>query len=72
MAREQKKVNEDLVLVNEAARNEWASRVINTLLSESENGNMTMPAGYTTTGISIQRNYDDTGWNINFQIREAK
>jgi len=71
MAREQQK-REDLVLVDEAARNQWASRVINTLLLETEKGNMTVPYGYITSGISIQRNHDDTGWNINFQIRETR
>lgn len=67
-----KKNEEALVLVNEAAHNEWASRVINTLLIESNNGNMTMPQGYETAGISIQRNFENTGWNVNFQIREKK
>lgn len=72
MQRAEDKKKEDLVLVEEAARNEWASRVINTLLVESNNGNMTMPVGYMTNGISIQRNFEDNGWNINFQIRETK
>ncbi len=70
MAKEQKR-QEDLMLVNEAARNQWASIIINTLLSETENGNMTMPEGYVAAGVSIRRNYDDTGWDINFQIRET-
>ena len=50
----------------------WASRVINTLLTETEKGNLSLPKGYVAHGVSIQRNMDDTGWSINFQIREVK
>jgi hypothetical protein len=72
MVRNEEKQKEELLLVSAAARNEWASRVINTLLVESKNGNMTMPVAYKVNGISIQRNFDSTGWNINFQIKEEQ
>lgn len=65
---------EDLKLqeVYNTAEQEWASRVINTLLVETQNGEMTIPNGFTMKGISINRTYTGDGWSISFHIQEKK
>lgn len=54
-----------------AAEQEWASRVINTLLTESQNGELSMPEGFTMHGISITRNKTNNGWAIGFHVLET-
>lgn len=53
------------------AEQRWASRVINVLLTEAENGELSIPAGFTMHGISIARNSAGNGWAIGFHILEA-
>lgn len=58
--------------VYETAEQQWASRVINTLLIESQTGQLTLPRDFTLNGISITRNKTDNGWAVGFHILETK
>ena len=62
----------DLQIIYDTAEQQWASRVINTLLREAENGELATPEKYKMNGISITRNRTDDGWIIRFHILEKK
>ena len=62
----------DLQMIYDAAEQQWASRVINTLLAEAENGELATPERFKLNGISITRNRTDDGWTIRFHILEKK
>lgn len=66
------KENLQLQEVYDRAEQEWASRVINTLLTESQNGALSIPEGFTMHGISITRNKTNDGWAVGFHILEKK
>lgn len=74
MAKEtvQQLLNNDLQMIYAAAEQQWASRVINTLLAEAENGELATPEKFKMNGISITRNRTDDGWTIRFHILEKK
>ncbi len=63
--------NLELQEVYETAEQQWASRVINTLLVESQKGELTLPRYFTLNGISITRNKTDNGWAVGFHILET-
>lgn len=64
--------NNDLQMVYDTAEQQWASRVINTLLTEAENGDLATPDQFKLHGISMTRNRSDNGWTIGFHILDRK
>jgi len=73
MARETAAQKEsDLQIIYDTAEQQWASRVINTLLTEAENGELAIPEKFKMNGISMTRNRTDDGWTIRFHILEHK
>ena len=62
----------DLQMVYDTAEQQWASRVINVLLTEAENGNLATPEQFKMHGISMTRNRSNNGWTIGFHILEKK
>lgn len=53
------------------AEQQWASRVINTLLTEAQNGELSIPEGFTMHGISMTKTRSGNGWTIGFHVLET-
>jgi len=61
----------DLQVVYDTAEQQWASRVINTLLTEAQNGELVIPEGFTMHGISMTKTRSGNGWTIGFHVLET-
>ena len=56
--------------VYNTAESNWASKVINTLLTEAQDAGMNIPEDLTLYGVSMRRSQKDDGWDIGFHIRK--
>lgn len=58
--------------VQNTAESNWASHVINTLLTEAERGQFDLPEGFSMHGVSMCRSQKSDGWAVIFHINRGR